>query len=176
MALDAPVKDSVAQINDEIAVGEDLEFQRRWWRFERIVWVFFTLIIGLDLAGGFGRGPLANARIRGGRGDWEVSYERIERSGTPSLMTVRLGAAALRQGRAELFLGDSAIEALGLRRVIPAPEKTLVGRGGLTYEFPSSGAPAVVRFEFEPVSAGLHTLDIGIPGVDSVSLSVAVVP
>ncbi len=53
-----PVEDSVAKVNDEIAVGEDLNFQRRWWRFENAAWMFFGLIILLDLAGLFGRGPL----------------------------------------------------------------------------------------------------------------------
>ena len=53
--------DSVAKINEELAVGEDLGFQRRWWRFERGVWIFFVVVIILDVAGLFGRGPLAYA-------------------------------------------------------------------------------------------------------------------
>jgi hypothetical protein len=48
-----PVQDSVAKVNDEVAVGEDLDFQRKWWRFENAAWVFFTLIIILDLGGLF---------------------------------------------------------------------------------------------------------------------------
>ena len=57
-----PVEDSVAKVNDEIAVGEDLEFQRKWWRFENIAWIFFALIIVLDVAGLFGRGRLCQGR------------------------------------------------------------------------------------------------------------------
>ena len=50
-----PVTDSVPKINDELAVGEDLAFQRRWWRFENAVWIFFALLVILDLIGAFGR-------------------------------------------------------------------------------------------------------------------------
>jgi hypothetical protein len=63
-----PVEDSVARVNYEVAVGEDLEFQRKWWKFENAAWVLFTLIIIIDLLGVFGRGPVAKAKHRtGGR-------------------------------------------------------------------------------------------------------------
>jgi len=55
VAFETPMTDSVAKIDHELAVGEDLNFQRRWWRFERIAWIIFVLIIVLDLAGAFGR-------------------------------------------------------------------------------------------------------------------------
>jgi len=48
-----PVQDSVSKVNDELAVGSDLEFQRRWWKFERGVWIFFILLIVLDVLGVF---------------------------------------------------------------------------------------------------------------------------
>lgn len=40
-----PIEDSVSKVDDAIAVGEDLNFQRRWWRFERAIWVAFALIL-----------------------------------------------------------------------------------------------------------------------------------
>ena len=36
-----PIADSVAKVDGEVAVGEDLEFQRKWWKFERATWIFF---------------------------------------------------------------------------------------------------------------------------------------
>ena len=78
--VSAPVEDSIARVNDEIAVGEDLDFQRKWWRFENAVWVIFTLIIVLDLCGVFGRGPIAKAERHSADGSIDVKYERIERT------------------------------------------------------------------------------------------------
>jgi hypothetical protein len=80
-----PAKDSVAKVNNEIEIGENLDFQRKWWRFENVVWVLFTLIILLDAAGLFGRGPIAKAERRSADGTIDVSYERIERTDSTSL-------------------------------------------------------------------------------------------
>lgn len=68
------VGDSVPKVDDEIAVGEDLDFQRKWWRFERRVWIAFTALIILALAGVFGRGPFAKASIHSGDGSMSLSY------------------------------------------------------------------------------------------------------
>jgi hypothetical protein len=173
--FERPVTDSVAKINDEVDVDENLDFQRRWWRFERVVWVFFTVVIALDLAGLFGRGPLANASARSADGSFEVAYERIERSGTPSMMTVTLHASG-DHGHVELFLSDSALSDLGLQRVIPAPERTTIGAGGLTYTFPTGPLPAIVRFEFEPRGMGVYDLQIGLARHPPIDATVAVVP
>lgn len=36
-----PVEDTVPKVNNEVAVGEDLNFQRAWWKVERGIWIFF---------------------------------------------------------------------------------------------------------------------------------------
>ena len=170
-----PVTDSVAKINDEIAVGEDLDFQRRWWRFEHAAWIFFVVIILLDLAGAFGRGPLANAEAQSADHGVEATYERIERSGTPSMMTVKINDAADSKD-VELYISDSAVGGLGLQRVIPAPVSTTIGNGGLTYQFPRGSLPATVRLEFEPVRAGLYHLAVGAPAQAPLRMTIVVVP
>jgi hypothetical protein len=81
-----PVEDSVAKVNDEIAVGEDLEFQRKWWRFEKIAWIFFALIIVLDLAGLFGRGPLARARRHAADATIDVRYGALSEQIRPPFL------------------------------------------------------------------------------------------
>ena len=67
-----PVTQSAPRVNDEIEVGEDLEFQRKWWRFENLAWILFTLVIVLDIAGLFGRGPIAKAERRSADGAIDV--------------------------------------------------------------------------------------------------------
>jgi len=174
-AFKTPVTDSVAKINHELAVGEDLAFQRKWWRFERALWVLFVMIIALDCMGAFGRGPLAKSQIESADRAIEADYERIERTGTPSMMTVKVNEAA-KVDQIELFVSDSAVSGLGLQRVIPAPETTKIGSGGFTYRFPRGSLPAVVRFEFQPVGAGFYHIAVGKPGEALMHMTVAVVP
>lgn len=168
--------ESVAKVNDEVAVGEDLEFQRKWWRFENVVWIFFGLIIVLDLAGVFGRGPLAKAEHRMSDGTMEVKYERIERTDSPSIMTIHFGQSAIADGKIRLFISQTLVEGLGTQRVVPAPLSTEVGRGGLTYTFPASKAPASVALALEPAAPGAYNFSLGVVGAEQFHAKIFVVP
>lgn len=174
--LAKPVEDSVSKVNDEIAVGEDLEFQRKWWRFENAAWVFFTLIIVLDIAGLFGRGPIAKAERRATDGTIDIKYERIERTDSPSIVTIQFAQSAIRGGQIKLYVSNSLVKELGTQRVIPAPENTVVGEDGLTYTFPASKPPASVQLALEPAGPGLFDFTIGVTGAQPVHAKVFVVP
>jgi hypothetical protein len=171
-----PVENSVAKLNDEVAVGEDLEFQRKWWRFENAAWVIFTLIIVLDVSGLFGRGPLAKAQRRTADGTIDVKYERIERTDSPSIMTIQFGPSAIQDGKIHLYISNSLVKALGTQRVIPAPQDSLIGEGGLTYTFSASKPPASVDLALQPAGPGLFDFTIGVVGADRVHARVVVVP
>lgn len=170
------VEDSVAKVDDDIAVGEDLEFQRKWWRFENAAWLIFTLAIVLDLSGLFGRGPLAKAERRSEDGTIDLKYERIERTASPSIMTIRFGPSAIHDGKIRLYISDSLVKPLGAQRVIPAPQDSLVGDGGLTYTFPASKPPASVDLELQPPGPGVFDFTVGVVGADQVHSRVVVVP
>lgn len=104
-----PVRDSVAKVNDELAVGSDLQFQRRWWKFERGVWIFFILLIVLDVLGGIRPRAPREKPLHAGDGSAEVTYERVERHGTPSILTVRFGPDAIEDGKVRLWVSDDLV-------------------------------------------------------------------
>jgi hypothetical protein len=171
-----PVEDSVAKVNNEVAVGEDLEFQRKWWRFEKGVWIVFTLILVLDLLGVFGRGWLAKQERRAADGSMDVKYERIERTSTPSILTISFSDSAIRDGHVSLYVSNSLVKQLAAQRVVPAPQSTTIGDGGLTYVFPASKTPASVEFALEPTGPGLRHFVLQVPGFEQVRADVFVMP
>ena len=171
-----PVHDTVARVNNEVAVGEDLDFQRKWWRFENAAWVFFTLIIVLDLAGLFVRGPIAKAERRTADGTIDVKYERIERTDSPSIMTIRFGPSAIQDGKIQLYVSNSLVKSLGTQRVIPAPQDTVIGAGGLTYTFPATKPPASVDLALQPSGPGIYDFTINVVGAQPVHAKIVVVP
>jgi hypothetical protein len=172
----APVKDSVAKVNNEIEVGENLDFQRKWWRFENVVWVLFGIIIVLDIAGLFGRGPIAKAERRSADGTIDVKYERIERTDSPSILSIKFGPSAIQDGKIQLYVSESLVKGLGAQRVVPAPLTSVLGEGGLTYTFPASKLPASVDLALEPSGPGLYDFTIGVVGAAPVHAKVFVVP
>jgi hypothetical protein len=171
-----PVEDSVPKVNDEIAVGSDLKFQRRWWRFEKVVWTFFTLILILNLAGVFGRGPVAKARKRLPDGSMDIKYERIERYGTPSILEIRFGPDASRDGKVQVWASESLVKALGTERVIPQPLTTFIGNGGLLYTFAANRIPGSIEFDLQPAKVGSTDLRLQVPGHQEFRASVFVMP
>jgi hypothetical protein len=171
-----PVEDSVSRVNDEIAVGEDLAFQRKWWRFESAAWVVFTLIIIFDLAGLFGRGPLANAERRSPDATIDVKYERIERMGTPSMLTIQLAQGTIHDRQVKLYVSQSLVKELGTQRIIPQPGDTSVGDAGLTYTFSASAPPATIEMALQPPGPGLYAFTVGVVGGSPVRARVFVFP
>jgi len=171
-----PVRDTVPKVNDELAVGSDLEFQQRWWRFTRVLWMFFTALIIADLLGCFGRGWLANARIRTNDGTMDVQYERIERFSTASIMRIEFGPSAIHDGKVQLWMGESFLKSLGNQRVVPQPLLSVIGQGGITYTFPVTTVPAAVEFGLEPLKPGLYELNLRVPGAEQINPKVFVMP
>lgn len=171
-----PVEDTVPKVNDEIAVGSDLEFQRSWWKFERIAWIVLLVIIGLDIAGVFGRGPVAKARIQAPDRSYTIKYERIERYSTPSILTIEFTPAAITSGKIQLWADDELLKGLGNERVIPQPESSEIVNGGILYTFPAAAPADSVEFALSPKSPGVCHLKLGVPGHSQVELAIYIVP
>jgi hypothetical protein len=171
-----PVEDSIARVNNEVAVGEDLEFQRKWWRFENVAWIVFSFIIVLDLSGAFGRGPLAKAERHSANGMFDLHYERIERTESPSILTVNFGPSAIHDGKIRMFVSESVVKSLGAQRIVPEPLATTIGDAGLTYTFSASKPPATVDLALQPAHPGLYNFTLGVEGAPPVQAKVFVVP
>lgn len=139
----------------DIELAEDLGFQERMWRAQRISWVIMGLLALAALLGLFGGGPLAGASA-GGRGDpvSVAGYERFVRLGSPTALRVRLDPPPGR-GEVRLWVGGRYLEGVRLQRITPEPAGARVDSGGVLYTFRTSGGPAVVTFDLEPDRAGL---------------------
>ena len=171
-----PVRDDDVAKVDGIAVGEDMAFQSRWWKFERFVWGFFTLVLVADLAGALGRGPLANAKRNAPDGSLTVKYERVERANSSSIVTVLPQASAVHDGAVQLFVSQTVVDKLGAQRIIPQPKDSVLGPGGVTYTFPATAQPMPIQIELKPSFIGLHHFTVGVPGLEPVQASAFVLP
>ncbi len=175
--LDPVSGNEVPKVDNAVSVGEDLTFQERWWSFERIIWILFLLIVFADVLGVFGRGWLAKAELHGENTGMDVKYERVERAMTPSVMTIDFQPGAIHDGKVELFASGSLVKELGTSRVIPQPEISSIGNGGITYVFAASGgAPAEIQFEMQPSFPGVHGFQLQVPGMQRTGARITVVP
>lgn len=170
------VADSVPKTRNELAVGEDIEFQRKWWRFESIVWPILMLIVLADLLGAFGRGWLSKAHAETPDHAMTLDYERIARASTPSVMTFRFNENAIHNGRIVLFVSNAVVKPLGAMRISPEPALSTVGGNGITYTFAANTAPASVQIELQPSFPGRHRFRVQAEGSAPITRSIFVVP
>ena len=157
-------------------MGEDLQFQERWWKLERLIWSFFVLVLLADVLGVFGRGWLAKATLAEPDSGIIVDYERVERASTPSIMTIKVLPEGVSDGMLQLFVSDSVVKQLGAQRIAPQPERSVIGNGGITYFFPVSGANPDVQIALEPSFPGYRGFTLQVVGKKAIGAHIVVVP
>src|SRR6185312_963842 len=101
-----------------------------------------------------------------------IQYERIERSATPSILSIRFGEDAIRDGKIRLWAGESLLKGLGAQRIIPQPESSVIGEGGVFYTFAATAVPATIEFQLQPPAPGLYRLRFQIAGSKPVTARV----
>jgi hypothetical protein len=168
--------DEVPKVDNAVSIGEDLQFQERWWKFERLVWGFFVLVLLADVLGLFGRGWLAKAQLKEPNSGMVVDYERVERASTPSIMRIDFGPDAVVNHQLQLFVSESLVKELGTQRVVPQPEHSSIGDDGITYTFPAQGGKTEVQFALESSFPGVHRFTLQVPGKKAVGARVVVMP
>ncbi len=170
------VLDHIPRVENAVSVGEDLDFQRRWWRLEKAAWLVLVLVLIADALGAFGRGWIARGERHTTDGTLRLQYERIERAGTPSNMLITFSPSAVHDQKVRLFSSNTIVNELGAQRIIPQPTLSEIGPGGITYTFPTSGSPAAVSIALQPSYPGIHRFEIEVPGGEPVRATIVVLP
>src|SRR5215217_6791280 len=107
----------------EVEVGFDLDFERRYYRLQRIIWVLIAAALLAGLAGVFGRGPLATTMRRSPDGTLRLSYERLAPFRTPSAMSIEASGSSLASGELRVRIPRQLLERLRVQRVVPEPTR-----------------------------------------------------
>ena len=165
----------MAQARD-IDLADDISFQERTWRVQRVGWVVMALLVAAALAGAFAWGPLSRAEAQGE--GLRIEYERFERYQAPSEIRVRLTAESVADGGVVLVLDGNYTERVPLERVDPEPERSAPTVGGhvLYFPVPRDTPPGTVLFQIRPQRVGLVRGQIGIAGAAPVSFTQFVWP
>ena len=120
---------------------QDIAFQRRFWRVERVAWAGFALVLALALAGlTGGGGPLAHATAKTAYGS--IAYPRVARWLTDDVIVVRLDAAP--RERVTVELDRRFAEAFEIVSMQPEPATSAATPHGMRYAFAVDGAGEVV--------------------------------
>lgn len=166
----------------ELEIEEDLAFQRRQWRFERMGTLALLLFLVAAALGLFGPGAFDTARIVAAGHALELEYPRFARMQTPLRLRVTVRPAELAPpGELRVWLSSEYLERVTLAHVTPEPLRTELDAGGVTYVFAWGGArgtggTGALGFELEADGPGRIRGRIGTRPGDAVEFSHLVYP
>jgi hypothetical protein len=159
----------------DLEIFQDTEFQRRFWRAQRVGWVVLALLVVAGLAGLFGQGALSDARS--GSGDLVVEHPRLLRRASPGMFRLHASAAAARGGRLAIALDNALVHELKLEPIVPEPVEVIAGDSTTVYVFRVDGAAsAELLIPFKARTWGRLEGRIAIAGRDATVVSMFVYP
>lgn len=106
-------------VSRKYPIEEDMDEQRRAWRFERIGIGALVVLIGLALGGLFSKGPLSHVQLQTPDGRLSVEYERFSRNGAQDDVIVSSSGAPGEMRY--LVLGHEWLEGMSIESLNPQP-------------------------------------------------------
>ena len=161
-----------------IELFEDLDFQRRQWRWQRAGWLLMGLVTAAGLLGFFGSGPFSGDSARSADGVLTVDYERFLRRHAPSTLRVSLLLPATPAGRVALRVDRAYLDDALIESITPEPTHVAIGSDEITYQFdsPQTGGELVVVFDLEAKKAGAVRLRLRAAGNSEVTVDQLIYP
>lgn len=149
-------------VNEELEVGFNQQFERRFYRVSLIGRLVMLVFVIGAAAGLYGHGPYSHATVRASDGSIWADYELVARYDTPTMVTVHMPNNSDQPRSVRLRLGNHFTEPLGFQRTIPLPNATHIDRQGMVLEYvvAPQQSDAMVRIALKPSTVGPVTTSI----------------
>lgn len=168
---------------DEVKPGglqleQDLDFQRREWRAERLGWALMLIAAVAALLGLLGPGPASWVTAGEKGGALWVEYHRFERFKAPTALTVHVGPGAIRDGKVRVHISQSLMEPLDMATVTPQPDAVEAQGDQLIYTFAvaPSDAPTSLSFSGTTHKFGWWEGEVGLVGGPAYAIGTMIYP
>jgi hypothetical protein len=138
-----------------LQVDDNIDFQRRSWRIQRVGWVVMLAVVAAALAGALGSGPLSHRRA-GSADTVGVEYLRFSRYQTQENLSVHLSPRATRSETVRVWFDRGYLDGMKIDSVMPLPARLDAAGDRLVYEFRVSkpGDAMTITFLMEPQRLG----------------------
>ena len=171
MSSDSPYRD--------LQINEDIRFERRIWRVQRVGLVCIGGIVLAGLAGLFGRGLLSSAEAGGNAAGLRVEYNRFMRNTAPDRIELVVLDRDRSTGELHIWFDPGPGGNVQFEEIHPQPDRTLVStEGSANYVFlldPTTDRPRIT-VRIRPECVGRLPLRVGLDGQTPVEFTVFVYP
>ena len=138
-------------MRNDLEVDQDLHFQSREWRAERIGWLIIASLLLAAAFGVFGGHPLAKVTVQTSDGRLSIQYDRYTRYQTNVEFLVTLVPDQDGSGLASLWFDPEYLDNLKVLAVSPMPVRGEAREGGRAFVFQTDGSrfTASLSVQFE---------------------------
>lgn len=138
------------QPGTDIQIEEDLDFQRKEWRVERVGWIIMAAIIALAVLGLFGGAGIFLRTTNGtpGTGIW-VSFDRFIRFKSPSQLSIYMNPELDGSGKTSFWIDRKYLAKIQINNISPQPVEVEVEENRLTYHFTVSRSDLPIEVIFD---------------------------
>ncbi len=146
----------------DLDINQDMRFQRRTWKVQRIGWAVLAMMIVGAASGLFGGGPLSRSLADDPALPFTIEYERLGRYHSPQTLRLHLKRSAVAAEPFTVWVSDDYAARIRIASASPDPVGVHLDGGGRSYRFsidPSADGHIILHFEAEIV--GLLTGSIG---------------
>lgn len=140
-------------MDKKIDIEQDLPFQYRQWRLERMGQVLIACCIVAALLGLFGHNPLSTATRQTADGRFSIHYDRFARIESNSDFLVTFEPSKPGGGVVRLWLDQEYLDAFKVTAVSPVPIRGEARDGGRAFVFQTDGSrfTAILSVQFQAV-------------------------
>ncbi len=155
-------REEVVKRHGDLEIEENMTFQRRLWKVQRVVRAIALLILAIALAGGLGGGPLSHATAS--QGGSSIEYERIAYRDTPQTYRLKVTRELAPSGKARVWFDRETLRRMKLTGIVPEPGGTTLADNRTIFEFDVEAEEGSfeILFEFSTDLAGMHRARFGI--------------
>jgi hypothetical protein len=148
----------------ELDVGQDLAFEKRWWKIERSGWAVMLLVLVAAILGFLGPGLLTKKTAGKRNGPLWLEYYAFARYQAPMKLAVQVSPEAVTEKEVRLWLDRQYVEAIQIEHVDPEPESVAIAGERFVYTFKASDLRqnAKIMFHLEPNRFGKAHVRLGL--------------
>ncbi|MFS8607463.1 MAG: hypothetical protein LOD94_05645 [Gammaproteobacteria bacterium] len=149
-----------------LQIVEDVTFQQRTWKVERVGWIVIAAIVIAALCGLFGGGWLGRAAVRAGDGSLSLEYDRLWRVRSPASLEVDVKSSGLDEEGVRVWIARDYIGSMSSTEITPQPVRVEGDAERVVFEFATTDEASAIGivFRVEPQRAWRLQGALGLDG------------
>jgi hypothetical protein len=145
----------VSHFEDSLELEQDLQFQYRHWRVERIGWVIIALVVCAGLLGLFGHHPFIRAVAQAPDGQLLIEYDRFVRYESNVDFRVALTSDRDGGGVTRIWFDEEYLDSINVLAISPMPLRGEAQEGKRAFVFQTNGDRFTASFSAQFKTIGM---------------------